>query len=195
MFKLLVLLLFPISRFLINLNNWNFMRRVIKKHDEWLAGLGNDAPEKDKAKAQKAAEWIQENTTEIGRVFKLTGREIPVESYMDGVGYGYVQKNRLNILDNLLFQNTDILQRGRSLLHIAKGHFLANAKLSLNPLYWLEVLFFLPKSIVSASGIEVTTKMAEVGVKVAQIIYWLAIVGAFLFKPELFSFLYDHAST
>lgn len=171
------------------------MRRVIANHDQWLAGLADDSSEETKRKATSASRWLQQNTLEVTRVYLRTGRGEPVETFMDPVGYGHVQQKQLNVLDNLMYQNKEILQRARDCLYIAKGHFITQAKQSLNPLYWLEVVFFLPSSLVSASGIEATGKVAEIGVKIAQILYWLAIVGAFIFKPELFEFLFAHAKS
>jgi hypothetical protein len=193
--KLYLLLIVPLVRFSININNWWFVRRVLQKHDEYLCGVFDEATPAEKEKSEKAASWIRGKTLEITRVYGLTGREQPVESFMDQAGYGHVQQKSMNILENLLFHNQECMQRGRSCLDIAKGYFWTNAVHSINPLYWLEVIFFLPKAIVSASGIETTSKVAEIGLKLTQILYWGAIISAFLFKPELFSFLLENANT
>lgn len=169
------------------------MRRVINHHNNWLAGLGEAVDTAASKKAQKSSYWLQTNTLEITRIYLRTGREKPTETFMEPVGYGHVQQQNLNVLDNLMYRNQHILSRARTCLFLAQGHFLTQAKQSLNPIYWLEIVFFLPSSLVSASGIETTGKVAEIGLKVAQIIYWLAIVAAFIFKPDIFEFLYTHA--
>jgi hypothetical protein len=189
---LLYLLFIPLGRFLININHWYFLNRVIKKHILWLKGLPDKASDLEKQQSKESAEWIESNTAEITRVYELTGRGKPLHSFMDAAGYGFVKQQQLNLLENLLFQNTELLQQARSRLLFAKGYFLTNAKQSLNPLFWLEVLFFLPKAIFSASGIESSSKVMDIGLKIAQIIYWLLIIYAFIFKPELFNFIFDH---
>jgi hypothetical protein len=189
----LLILLIPLARFLININYWNFMRRVINHHNDWLAGFDEAVDTLAGEKAQRSSHWLQTNTLEITRIYLRTGREKPTETFMEPVGYGHVQQRNLNVLDNLMYPNQRILNRARDCLFLAKGHFLTQAKQSLNPIYWLEIVFFLPSSLVSASGIETTGKVTEIGLKVAQIIYWLAIVAAFIFNPGVFEFLYTHA--
>lgn len=192
---LLYLLVIPLGRFLININHWYFLHRVIEKHNLWLEGLSSNATEDEKLQSRKSADWINSNTAEIIRVYKLTGKEQPLQSFMDAAGYGYVQQKQLNLLENLLFQNTELLQQARDRLFIAKGYFLTSAKQSLNPLFWLEILFFLPKAIFSASGLESSSKVMDIGLKIAQIIYWLLIVYTFIFRPEFFNFIFDHKIT
>lgn len=179
------LLIIPILKFLINLSHWNFIRRVINHHNDWLAGLSDSSDENTKKTSKKAAEWIQAHTDEITRVYLRTGRKKPIESFMEPIGYGSVQEQRLNVLDNLLYQNEQILRRARDCLFIAKGYFLTQTKQSLNPIYWLEILFYLPSSLVSASGIETTSKFAEAGIKIAQLIYWALIVLLVLTRPDI----------
>lgn len=192
MSHLLYLLIIPLVRFLIHINHWYFLHRVLKKHDMWLSGLANDSSKEKKSLSSDAANWISSHTTEITRVYELTGRGQPLESFMDAAGYGFVQQKQLNVLENLLFQNRELLYKARDRLQMAEGYFLTNAKQSLNPLFWLEILFFLPKAIFSASGLESSNKVMDISLKVAQVIYWLLIVYAFIFKPELFNFLFDH---
>lgn len=191
----LLLLIIPLIRFLINIKNWFFVRRVLKKHDEFILGAFDGANDLEKKISTKAATWIRGRTSEITRVYSLTGREQPIETFMEGIGYSRVQQKKLNILENLLFLNEDVISSGRSCLEVAKGFFWTNAINSVNPLYWLEVIFFLPKAIVSASGVDTTNKLADIGLKISQILYWAIIVWAFIFKPELFSFLKENATT
>lgn len=189
------LLLIPVLRFLININHWYFIYRVIGKHNIWLNGLPDNASEKDKELSSKAGSWINSHIAEITRVYELTGRGKPLRSFMDPIGYGHIQQKQLNLLENLLFQNTELLKEARDILFIAKGYFLTNAIQSLNPLFWLEILFFLPKAIFSAAGLESSNKVMDMGLKIAQIIYWLLIVYTFIFKPEFFNFIFDHKIT
>jgi hypothetical protein len=193
--KFYLLLIIPAVRFLINFNNWWFIKRVLNKHNIYIDGLFDGATEKEKIASEISASWIRGKTIEISRVYGLTGRGQPLETFMDTVGYGHVQQKSLNILENILFQNNEVMQRGRNCLEIAKGHFWTNALQSINPMYWLEVIFFLPKAVVSASGIDATNKLADIGLKITQILYWAVIVAAFIFKPELFNFLLDNANT
>lgn len=187
--EILLILLIPAVRFIVNINNWYYLHNVIKKHDEWVQGVVKNATDEDEKKAKAAATWIQVNTSKINRVVKLSGREAPIRSFMDAVGYGHVQEKQINLLDNLLFQNREVLSGARNVLHVAKGHFYTNAISSLNPIFWLETIFFLPRSIASASGIELTNKLTELAVNSLQMLYWLTLILIIIFRPELFDFI------
>ncbi len=189
MTHLFLLLFIPLSRFLININNWFYLKKVIEKHDLWLEGESEAANENKKKLSKKAADWIQLNTSKINKVVVLSGRGVPLRTYMDQVGYNYVQEKSMNLLDNLLFKNSEVLGEARTILKVSKGHFFTNAMSSLNPIFWIETIFFLPKAISQSLGIEVTTKLTEITLNLLQILWWLSIIIVIIFKPELLDFV------
>lgn len=191
----LLLILIPVGRFLINANHWYFLWKALNKHTDYIKQFGDDPSEDIKSASEEAAEWITLNTNEIKRLVKKAGVANPVRQFMEPAGYGHVAQQAFSTLDNLLFQNTDILKEARHFLAVARGHYKTQALQSINPIYWLEVVFFLPKALVSASGLESTNKAADVALKISQVLYWLAIVWAFIYKPELFNFLLEHFKT
>ena len=65
---------------------------------------------------------------------------------------------------------------------LAKGYYVAQSKLSLSPLYWIELIVFLPREIIKASGFKTTTKHLDVITKIIQIFYWLISIGYILYK-------------
>lgn len=165
------------------------------KHKLYLQGVGESATEDAKNTSDKASEWITEHTTEIKRRVKKSGIQNPVHSYMDAKGYGYVGQENISTLDNLLYLNQQIQSSAVTVLKRARGHFRNEAVKSINPLFWLETLFFLPKAIVSASGIDASSKLADTGLKVTQIIYWLIILGAIITNPDLLKVLIENIKT
>jgi hypothetical protein len=178
----LILLAFPIALFLINISHWNYLRRVLQQHDIFLKGAFKNSPEDLKSASGSAGKWITENLTEIKRQVKNAGVASPNKSFMEPVGMGYVQQQKINPLDNLLFLNIDIIHIARNSIEVAKGHYLTQAKLSLNPIHWIEVALFLPKEILTISGVEVTSKIISVVLNMVQILYWIALVVVALMK-------------
>ena len=114
---------------------------------------------------------------------------------MDAKGYGYVGQEQLSTLDNLLYLNQNIQSSAVAVLKRTRGHCKNETIKSINPLFWLETIFFLPKAIVSASGIDASSKLAETGLKITQIIYWLVILGAVISNPDLLRVLIETVKT
>lgn len=192
---LIFLLLIPIARGLIFLFDWRYLEKVCRRHDLYLKGVGDNATEGERELSGEASNWITENTTEIKRRVKKSGVKDPVHSFMDAKGYGYVGQEQISTLDNLLYLNKTVQNSAVTVLKRAKGHFKNEAVKSINPLFWLETLFFLPKAIVSASGIDASSKLAETGLKITQIIYWLVILGAVISNPDLLKVLIEAIKT
>lgn len=181
----MLLILIPIGRLLISLNNWQYLEKAKRKHREYLDGIPKKASEEEKKKSKEAAGWLTSNLVEIKKKVAQAGVNDQQHKVMEPAGYGYLSEQTIGVLDNLLLHNKDILIQASHTLALAAGAFKTEAFQSINPIYWLEVLFFLPKWLVSASGIEVTSKVADIGLKVVQVLYWLVIVVTMVLKPEL----------
>ncbi|MEW8350158.1 MAG: hypothetical protein AB2689_28105 [Candidatus Thiodiazotropha taylori] len=192
---LIFFLLIPVIRGLIYLFDWRYLVKVCNKHKIYLAGLGDNVSEESRKISGKAAEWLTENNTEIKRRVKKSGISNPVHSFMEPKGFGYVGQEQMSTLDNILFQNSDIQHSVISVLKRSRGHFKNETIKSINPLFWIEILFFLPKAIISASGIDASSKLADTGLKIIQIIYWLVILGIIVANPEVLRVLIESAKT
>ena len=186
---LLFLLIFPFVRALLNFSDWIFFKKVCEKHQSYSGGVSDNAPLEKKNLSRSASEWITEHNTEIKRRIEKAGIKAPIHSFMDQKGYGYVAQERLSILDNLLYLNSTVQHDVITTLKVTKGYYKNQTLRSINPLFWLEVICYLPKYMVSASGIELSSKLAETSLKVVQVIYWLVIIVAGILNPELLKIL------
>lgn len=191
----MLLLSIPIIRLLISLNNWRYLEKAKKKHRLYITGIPDQASDEDKKQSKQAANWLTSNLIEIKQKVEQAGVGNPTRIVMEPAGYGHVAQQSISALDNLLFHNKEILAQASNALSIAAGSYRTQTIQSVNPLYWLEVLFFLPKWFVSSTGIEITSKVAEVSLRIVQILYWVIIILAFIFRPELFEFLLGSAKT
>lgn len=189
----MLILLVPLCRVLINLDGWRYLSKAKRKHHEYILGIPNQANQEAKATSEAAAGWLTSNLTEIKRKVEAAGVKNPVRSYMAAAGYGFAAQQSMTALDNILFHNQEILSSASHTLSLAAGSYKTRAFQSLNPLYWLEVIFFLPRQIVSASGIDVSSKVADITLKTVQIIYWVAVVVTFVLRPDVFKVLFHGA--
>lgn len=155
------------------------------KHRLYLRGQGSNPTKEEQDVSAESADWITSNMSEIKRRIKKSGIGEPILSYMDPKGYGYVAQQNMSVIDNLLYLNNDVQEQAISTLKRVKGYYLSQTKRSLSPLFWLETLLFLPKAMVNASGIETTSKFAETGLKVVQLLYWIIVLWIVFSKPEL----------
>jgi hypothetical protein len=178
-------LVLPVLYALIAFNDWYFIRQVMNKHRLYLRGQGNSSSQTEKDESAKCAGWITSNMSEIKRRIKKSGIGEPSLSYMDPKGYGYVAQQNMSVIDNLLFLNKDVQKQGITTLQRVRGYYLSQTKRSLSPLFWIETLLFLPKAMLNASGIETTSKFADTGIKIVQLIYWLLVLWLIISKPEL----------
>lgn len=188
---LIFLLLIPIARALIFFFDWRFIKKACEMHEIYLKGAGEMPTLEAKQASKNAADWITENTTEIKHRVEKAGLDNPVLSFMEPKGFGYVGQAKMTALDNLLFLNQEIQQNASTTLRRTRGHFKNQAIHSINPLFWLETLLYLPKAIISASGIDASSKLADTILKIIQIIYWIAIFVIVISKPELLRILIE----
>ena len=170
---LLLLAVFIVIKFLLNISKYLYLKKVINKHNIFIDGeLSED--EVKKKEGIKAGDWIQENQMEIKNIVAKTGVPDQKRSYMKTLGLGYAQQQNISALDNMLYLNSDILELARETINRAKGYYKIQALKSFNPLYWVESLIFLPREILKYFGVNEKDKFGSFVTKIVQIIYWIA---------------------
>lgn len=179
-----LILLIPLARLLVNLHAYMYLSRALRKHVAYVGGMADNSEHNKKHASNEASQWLTENLSEIKKRVKQAGVDNPTKTFMEPAGYGHVAPQLMSVLDNLLFQNKEVLGKAHHTMQLAAGYYKVEAIKSINPLFWLEVLIFLPKQLISAAGLEVTSKAAEITLKVVQIVYWTLIVLAILLQPE-----------
>ncbi len=173
--KLLYLLIIPFIRFLVNFNHYLYLKEATHKHDQYIDGQICDKSEKKKKRVgEKAGNWVQENQLEIKKRVLNTGVQDQYQSYMEPLGLGHAQKQSCSVLDNLLFMNTEILLSAKGILRKARGHYKIQALLSFSPLFWIELIIFLPRELLKMVGFETKSKGSQNITNIIQLLYWIA---------------------
>ena len=170
---IIVLIIFIIVKFLLNISKYLYLKKVIKMHDIFMDWAIDDENDQKKGSGIRAQDWIQENILEIKSVVSKSGVGDQTQSYMKPVGLGYVQQRNISALDNLLFLNGEIIKLARDLISRAKGYYKLQALKSFNPLYWIEMTIFLPRELLKYIGLTESEKISSLVVRIFQILYWI----------------------
>ena len=149
-----------------------YMRRALRKHNIFIDGIGTDVSEELKTSSEKAAAWINENQLEIKKIIMESGLEDQIISWKESMGLGFANTKKMSTIDNLTISNPKILGSGQMALSRAKGYYKHQAIKSFNPIFWVELVVFLPKEIVSFTGLKSEKKSFLLTLNFVQLIYW-----------------------
>lgn len=181
---LLTFLSVLVIKALIAFNDWLFMHSVRKKLLLFLDGNSENATDDVKVKGGRAGYWITSNMTEIKRRIKKSGIQEQIITYTQPTGYGDSIRQQMSVIDNMLYPNEEVLSKAGIILDSVKGFYKNEVIKSFNPFYWLEVVFFFPKAMVSATGLEITSQFAVTFLRIIQIIYWLLGIAFVISNPD-----------
>lgn len=173
LFLILLFAVLMILRFLVNFPKYLFLKKTLRKQDIFVKSNFAGTSNKEKKSGRKAAQWIEENRTEIKKVVLNTGLPNQTKSFMEPLGLGYTQKQSMSVLSNLTYLNTEILKGGRQLLNSAKGHYKNQSIKCFNPLFWIEFVIFLPREIFNYFSIDKNIKFGSTLINIFQLIYWI----------------------
>lgn len=110
----------------------------------------------------------------------ISDRKIPVSQ---AIGYGQIATGCISIFNNLLNNRSDIATHVANILLEAKGNYWSRFINSFNPFYWIRIILYIPKYMLSYLGV----KADSIIIKVFQLVYWIiGIICTFTFAifPE-----------
>lgn len=155
-----VLLLFLgliIYRFLLNLYKYKRSEYFLQRYNSWF----------------KTKDWeLVQYQKEVVELFKKAEIEDSSFPVVEPVGYGQMISTTTSVFLNFPSQNQQCATLLIGSFHKAIGVYRRRMWQSLNPLWWLEYLIFLPVHFFRYLG--VTTE--AIFTKIIQLIYW--IIGA-----------------
>jgi hypothetical protein len=123
--------------------------------------------------AEDKTDWtIQENKHKIISIFKNAGLKDFTLSSTELAGFGFIKTTSYSFFDNIPLVNVQIALLVRQFFIESMGVFKNRTNDSINPVYWLEALIFLPRKIFSYLGVGADSLI----IKAFQVLWWL--VGA-----------------
>jgi hypothetical protein len=155
-------LLFVVFRFAFLEYRLAYLRRT---HPRWLATIldNDDAPH-----------LSPEDLPYLKRVLSEAGVGIEQISWpqMEMAGWGYVAKQTITLLDNLLLRNDKILHAANQKWSEAIGAYHMRRNDTVNPIRWVITLWNLPKAVARTIGAD----QDAWPVRIIQVVYQLAVV-------------------
>lgn len=102
---------------------------------------------------------FHEKKQEIITLLKGAGLKSSCVPYLKPADFGFVTKHNLDLFDNLAFNNEDINLLILSNFRQAAGVYKKRLLDSINSLYWLEVIIFLPQKVIDYIGFNGESKI------------------------------------
>lgn len=147
----------------------------------------------DYIEKSKTPEWIDikeqllQNKNEIIQIFDNCGLKDFGIYTTSPTGYGHVGHNKVSILQNLQYigQINEVNVPTTIDMYLNQARGILNKRIieAFNPLYWINILVFLPQNIITYLGFLQDDKKTEAITRVINVFYWiLVIVIPFLMK-------------
>ena len=152
--------------------NWFHLRETNQLYSAYLEYIEKRNPE------------FVENKHRILELFNKAGIQDKILPTSTFVGMG-IKNYNYSVHDNLEMVSEDTKRVVNYSFLEAIGVFRSRIKNAINPLYWIEFIFFLPKVVLNYLGVSAESII----VKFAQIIYWLAGVLFAVFKSYIIDYL------
>lgn len=114
----------------------------------------------------------------------IEDRRLPM---VQPVGYGQIATGTVSIIDNFPNRFEDHAIAISRMIDEAIGVFKQRFIETFNPLYWLDLIIFLPKTILSYLGLN----PENVLVKIFNIIWWMIVPIALIFREQFTQFILD----
>lgn len=121
-------------------------------------------------------------------VVKLFRQAKVKESYVadvDYVGFGQVKTCQASVFENMAILREDVVSSMLNSFAKAEGTYRMNLLECFSPIYWIQVIVFLPQKIFEYIGISEEKVIS----RVLQVVYWALTPALILFRSELYEFI------
>lgn len=149
------------------------VKSLHKEYREYVQMLANGNPTWD---------FIR-RPPEIKDLFAKADVGTPKIPRTEPLGLGQIININLDVVDNMAKNDREVIHIMFHLFHLAEGTFLFRIRQSINPIYWLETIIFLPSIILGFVGLPQTSVIS----KTANAIMWIFGALGFVFSlPDFY---------
>ena len=124
-------------------------------------------------------------TAPIKKLMKQAGVSDTLIPHVEYVGFNQIRRSNVSLLDNLHVKQENIVGYTHQMLSKAKGTFRMNLLECISPLYWLQLIFFLPVKLCGYLGYSENGAIP----KLLQLIYWITTPLLLAFRSQLYQFI------
>lgn len=126
-----------------------------------------------------------EYTTALVQLFKSAGmkdRQIP---FVQPMGYGQLLQGHTSLFSNIDNRREDVVANMLKCFAEARGTFKHRIWETFSPLFWINCLLFLPRTILSYLGVKADSLI----VKLFQLLYWFATPFLVAFREQIYQYI------
>lgn len=128
---------------------------------------------------------ILEYKSAILQLFKAAGVSDSLVSYVEPAGYGMLTTGNASAFQNISSNRSDVVSAIMRSFYEAHGTFQRRIMEAFSPLYWINCILFLPKSLFCYLGIKDDSLL----IKVFQLLYWIASPVLLIFREDIYQYL------
>lgn len=143
---------------------------------------------------KKYLSWSKKNNVNIiryrhsiAKLFKRANVKEHNISRIRPLGYSQIQAVQISAIENIGVLDKELLIHTVTLFEESIGVFKSRMIESFNPLFWIELIIFLPRSIISYLGF----KPESIFVRILQVLWWLITPVAIFFRDYINQFIID----
>lgn len=135
---------------------------------------------------------IQENKYILKELILKSGIVEPTLTRVIPKGLGYVQTaSGISTLDNMYVNDKEIVGHVFDSIIAAKGIFKQRIWDSFNPIYWIELVIFLPQKLMNYLNFRSSTQST----KIMNVLYWVLTTLLAIFNNDIHDFLINLFNT
>ena len=173
MYKILIFFLFVVAySFLWNTFSYLKCKSLFDEYKNYITCIASDT--------SYNGDFIYKKN-EIIRLFDRAGIKHFSFPNVTPVGYGQLARSSFDPFDNLFANDMRVVQSVTSAFETSIGEYRQRIWNSINPLYWIHTIIFLPKVLMEYLGVQ----SDNVPTKILQVIYWIVSVFYTIFSDKI----------
>lgn len=159
-----------VFKFVSNISKYFRCKKLSSEHAVWVAtGQGNFTRHKGQA-------------LDLFKGANISEGSIPISK---PTGYGVISNYSLPLFMNLDSRRGDVASVVIGYFDEAIGTYFHRAFESLNPLYWIETIIFLPKRLLQYIGVEIDKPSVKLCNVLLTFLWWLFGAIFVFFRPQI----------
>lgn len=126
-------------------------------------------------------------TAPVKKLFKQAGVTDATVADVEYVGYNQIRTGTARVTENLAIKREDVAAHVMGMFAKAKGTFRMNLLECISPLYWVQLILFLPVKLCGYFGIDETKAVP----KLLQALYWVLTPLILVFRAQLYEVVFQ----
>lgn len=132
---------------------------------------------------KKESDTVTSKKQEIKKLFSRANIENSYLPVTQPAGYGYFHSANFPIIDNMFVNDSRVISAIIGMFEESIGLYKSRIFEAINPLYWIESIIYLPRTVISYLGLSTNA----IAAKILQVIWWVVAPLAIIYRNNLIS--------